>query len=193
VGAWNSESTTPLENKIVLFDPQGRVVWENWKAIPVPGPEAAISALDDGRIKSVETPFGKVAGVVCFDMDFPGLLKQARVQRADIMLVPSNDWKAIDPWHSHMARFRGIEQGFNMVRHVSNGLSLAADYQGRVLKSMDHFTSVDRVLISHVPTRGVRTVYSRIGDAFAWLCVVGLVVCGALAWRGPRATRNSSG
>jgi apolipoprotein N-acyltransferase len=92
------------------------------------------------------------------------------------LLVPSNDWKEIDPWHSHMARFRGIEQGFNMVRHASSGLSLAADYQGRILSSMDHYTTTDRALISYVPTRGVHTVYSRIGDAFAWLCAVGLAV-----------------
>ena len=176
VGTWNLESPKPLENKIVLLDPDGEVVWDNWKAIPVPGPEAAVSALDDGRIKSATTPYGEVAAVVCFDMDFPGLLKQAGRLDTDLMLVPSNDWREIDPWHSHMARFRGIEQGFNMVRHVSGGLSLAADYQGRILNSMDHYTATDRALISHVPTRGVRTIYSRIGDTFAWLCGIALAV-----------------
>jgi apolipoprotein N-acyltransferase len=183
-GTWDQENSTPLENKLVLFDPRGKLVWENWKAIPVPGSEAAVSALDDGRIKSAETPYGNLAGVVCFDMDFPVLLKQAGRLNTDLMLVPSNDWEAIDPWHSHMARYRAIEQGFNMVRHASNGLSLAADYQGRVLATMDHFTTVDRVLISQVPTRGVRTVYSRIGDSFAWMCAIGLVACAVLARKG---------
>lgn len=177
VGTWNRDSSKPLENKIVLLDPEGNVAWENWKAIPVPGGEAAVSALDDGNIKSVATPHGNVAGVVCFDMDFPGFLHEAGSLDVDVMLVPSNDWKEIDPWHSHMARFRGIEQGFNMVRHVSNGLSMTSDHQGRVLNTMDHFTTTDRVLISHVPTRGVRTVYSRIGDTFAWLCAIALVAC----------------
>jgi len=137
-----------------------------------------MSALDDGRIKSVETPYGRVAAVICFDMDFPGLLRQAGEPNIDLMLVPSNDWKEIDPWHSHMARFRAIEQGFNLVRHTSNGCSLAADYQGRVLNSMDHFTATDRVLVSHVPTEGVRTLYARIGDSFAWLCIAGLLALG---------------
>ena len=30
-------------------------------------------------------------------------------------------------------------------------------------------------MLASIPTRGVVTVYSRIGDAFAYLCVVGLV------------------
>jgi apolipoprotein N-acyltransferase len=116
-------------------------------------------------------------------MDFPGLLKQAGQQHVDLMLVPSNDWREIDPWHTHMARVRAIEQGFNLVRHTSGGLSLAADYQGRVLSSMDHYTTSDRVLISHVPMRGTRTLYARVGDLFAWICIGGLLASVVLARR----------
>jgi apolipoprotein N-acyltransferase len=180
VATWNGEAEKPLENKVVLIDPRGAVRWEFWKAIPVPGAEAAISALDDGLIDVAETPYGKIGGAICFDMDFPNLLEQAGEQQADLMLVPSNDWREIDPWHSHMARLRAVEQGFNIVRHTSKGLSLAADYQGRVLSSMDHYTTSDRVLISQVPTSGTRTVYARIGDTFAWLCVAGLLVVTAI-------------
>jgi apolipoprotein N-acyltransferase len=183
VGTWNPAGSKPLENKIVLIDPQGNVSWEFWKANPVPGPEAAMSAVDDGRIKSVATLHGRVGAAICFDMDFPGLIRQAGRQEVDILLAPSNDWRAIDPWHTHMARLRGVEQGFNLVRHTSGGLSLAADYQGRTLTSMDHYTATDRTMIAQVPTRGVRTVYARIGDTFAWLCMAGLVFSGAAAWR----------
>ena len=66
VGTWNGANNKPLENKLVLIDPDGSVVWEMWKARPVPGPEAAISALDDGRIKSSATPYGNVGGAICF-------------------------------------------------------------------------------------------------------------------------------
>jgi apolipoprotein N-acyltransferase len=175
VATWNTGAPKPLENKLLLIDPRGEVRWEFWKGIPVPGGESAISALDDGLIDVTETPYGRIGGAICFDMDFPNLLKQAGNQGADIMLVPSNDWREIDPWHSHMARLRAVEQGFNMIRHVSNGLSLATDYQGRVLGSMDHYTTTDRALIAHVPIAGTRTIYSRIGDTFAWLCVIGLL------------------
>jgi len=176
----------PMENKIVLFDPEGEVSFEYWKAIPVPGPDASVQAVNDGRIEIVESPYGRLGAAICFDMDFPGHLKQAGRRNADIMLVPSNDWREIDPWHSHMARFRAIEQGFNMVRHVSNGFSLATDYQGRVLASMDHFATNQHEMVAMVPTRGVRTIYSRIGDLFAWVCVAGLVATVVLSRRRTR-------
>jgi apolipoprotein N-acyltransferase len=41
---------------------------------------------------------------------------------------------------------------------------------------MDDFASQDNVLVAQVPTKGVRTIYARIGDLFAWLCAAGLLV-----------------
>jgi len=185
LATWNSERSSPLENKIVLITPDGEVAWESYKAIPVPGSEAEMSARDDGRIRMIESPYGRLSSAICFDMDFPGLLKQAGRLHTDVMLVPSNDWKAIDPWHSEMARFRAIEQGFNLVRHTSGGLSIATDYQGRVLSRMDHYTTAERVMISEVPTRGVNTIYSWIGDLFSWVCIATLLGLLWLARRRP--------
>ena len=46
---------------------------------------------------------------------------------------------------------------------------------------MDEFNVEQRVMVAQVPVNsGVRTLYARIGDLFAWLCVAGLV--GAMAW-----------
>ena len=95
---------------------------------------------------------------------------------ADVVLDPSNDWRAIDPWHTQMASFRAIEQGVNLIRHTSPGLSAAYDYQGRRLAAMDHYQTTDYVMVSEVPTRGVRTVYTWFGNWFAWVCVAGLPV-----------------
>lgn len=103
-------------------------------------------------------------------MDFPRHLHQAI--DVDVLIVPSNDWKAIDPWHTHMSRFRAIEQGFKMVRHTSNGLSVGADYTGRVISEMDHFTDKEKILITHLPTKGIVTIYSFIGDIFAFICLI---------------------
>jgi apolipoprotein N-acyltransferase len=68
-----------------------------------------------------------------------------------------------------------VENGFSLVRHTNDGLSAAVDYQGRVLSRMDHFTAGEPVMVSEVPIEEVTTVYSRIGDSFAWLCVAALV------------------
>ena len=174
---WHYAQPKPLENSFVLVDPDGTVLWKFLKAHPVPGGEASISLRDEGHLKFSQTPFGRISGVICFDADSVQLLHQAGDGAADIVLVPSNDWRAIDPWHTQMAVFRAIEQGFNMVRHVSKGLSMAVDYCGRVRGMMDHYqTTGDRMLISEVPTQGTRTVYARVGDLFSWLALAGLAL-----------------
>ncbi len=98
------------------------------------------------------------------------------------MFVPSGDWEAITPLHAKMAVFRAVEQGVPLLRPANHGLSVATDYQGRLLASMNHFTTEDRVLIAFIPIKGSRTVYSMIGDTFAWICVFGALGLSLLLW-----------
>jgi apolipoprotein N-acyltransferase len=174
VGVWHQGDAKPLENKIVLIDPSGRVAWQFLKARPVPPGESSISKVADGRLRTLDTPYGRLSAVICFDMDFPQLLLQAGEKNVDILLAPSNDWRDIDPWHTQMAAFRAIEEGLNLVRHTSGGLSMATDAKGRVLARMDHYTSTERAMVSVVPTRGTRTLYSRAGDVFPICCLIAL-------------------
>ncbi|QQO09606.1 nitrilase-related carbon-nitrogen hydrolase [Breznakiella homolactica] len=165
-----------LENKIVMITPEGRIAWEYFKAHPVPGFEAAISIRDDGKLKSIDTPYGRMSALICFDADFPQLSAQAGKLNADILINPANDWPDINPWHSRMASFRGIEQGFNQVRAANNGISEAYDYQGHRLSAMDYFLTDNQSIVAYIPINGARTVYSRLGDWFAWLNLAWLVV-----------------
>jgi len=174
LASWHIDTTPPLENKIVLIQPDGTPAWEFFKAHPVPGGEEAISIKGDGKVRVLDTPYGRLSSVICFDADFPQLLAQASRLRADIVLDPSNDWRAIDPWHTRMASFRAVEQGFNLVRHTSEGLSAAFDYQGRQLASMDHYVTTDRVMVAQVPTQATRTLYGILGDWFAWVSIATL-------------------
>jgi apolipoprotein N-acyltransferase len=166
-----------IENKIVLIEPSGDVAWQYFKARPVPG-EACVRG--DGEILTLDTPYGKIAAAICFDMDFPNLIRPAGEAGVDVMFNPSNDWKEVAPLRMQMAKFRAIENGLSVVRPTSHGFSAAADYQGRVLAITDYFTSEDPVVVAYIPTKGVTTIYSRIGDLFAWLCIAGLVA--AIAW-----------
>jgi apolipoprotein N-acyltransferase len=176
LGVLNVGKTPPLENKLVLVQPNGQVAWEYNKARPVPGPEAALQVRGDGKLRALDTPYGRVSSIICFDGDFPQLLAQGGALGTDVVLDPSNDWRAIDPWHTQMASFRAIEQGFNLIRQTSQGLSAAFDYQGRRLAAMDHYQTMDYAMVSQVHTRGVRTVYSRLTDWFAWMCMAVLVL-----------------
>lgn len=176
----NKGMTPSVENKLILIKPDGHVAWEYNKVRPVPGD---LQILGDGKLRVLDTPYGRVTSAICFDGDFPQVLAQAGALKADVLLDPSNDWRAIDPWHTQMASFRAIEQGVNVIRQTSYGLSAAFDYQGHRLAAMDYFQTAGNAMVSQVPTRGVRTVYSLLGDWFAWACLVVLAVLTFLSLR----------
>jgi len=173
---WTPGAPKPLENKVVMIGPDGAEAWQYWKSRPTPGPEMAASIKSDGRLRMVDTPYGRLTAAICYDMDFPTLLIQAGRTHADLVLSPANDWQAIDPRHTEIASFRAIEEGFNLVRQSSGGLSAAYDYEGRVIAASDSWHSANGTLVAEVPTRGTRTVYSILGDWVVWPCGAGLLV-----------------
>jgi apolipoprotein N-acyltransferase len=168
------------ENKAVMFDPEGTQRWEYLKAHPVPG---AAEVPGDGILPMLETPHGRLSNAICYDMDFPNLIRQAGKARVELMLAPSWDWKGIDPLHTRMAVFRAIEGGFSFVRAVGEGLSIAVDPYGRVLGAMDHFEVSDPMMMAHLPIRSVPTVYAWAGDFFPWLSMLWLGGCVVVRFR----------
>lgn len=160
-----------MRNEAVLVDPRGKVVWTYQKAHPVPGMDPFPAG--DGVVPTVDSPFGRLANVICFDADFPTLLRQP--DEVDVMLVPANDWYGFGAAHTEKAVMRAVENGYGLVRQDSNGLSAAFDHQGRVLASTDYFTTDQQVMVAYVPTEGTSTIYGTVGDAFAWLSMAGLV------------------
>jgi apolipoprotein N-acyltransferase len=165
----------PVTNKLVLVDPDGEVVWDYVKSIPVPGPEATISRRGDCRLPTLDTEYGRLAGAICYDMDFPATVRQAGRAGADIMIVPSHDWYELMDLHAELATFRAVENGFSLLRPDNEAVSVAVDYLGRPIAAMDYFAAADPVIVADVPTRGVRTVYAAVGDIFAWFVIAAFV------------------
>jgi apolipoprotein N-acyltransferase len=169
-------SKRPAENKLIVVDPTGEVVMEHTK---YGGNQFEGSVLGDGVLRTFQTPAATVSGVICWDMDFPGTVSQSGRNGTDILLNPTADWQTISASHATMAVFRAIENGVSLVRQADNGLSIATDPYGRTLATTNHFTTSERLMIAQVPTTGVTTVYSIIGNLFGWATVLGfpLLVC----------------
>jgi apolipoprotein N-acyltransferase len=168
------------ENRAIMIDPSGSVVWDYAKTFHPLG-DKAIFAPGPGVLPRVNSPFGRLTTVICFDADFPSLIRQAG--GADLLLVPANDWAPIAEFHSRMAIFRAIENGVSLVRPTGNGISLAVDDLGRLRAyNADYFVAGKHSLITTVPIKGRPTIYTRIGDSFAYLCVLGLMVLLGLAF-----------
>lgn len=171
--AFDLDKKRPQENKFLLIDPTGTIVIEHFKyggRITDP-----YRVQGDGKLQTVTTGFGVLSGVVCWDLDYPAVIQQAGRNGTALMLVPSRDWPAIDPVHSHMAVFPAIENGMSVVRQTDDGLSIAVDPYGRVLAQTDFFGATDRTMIAQVPVGHVSTIYTAFGRWFEWLCVVGFL------------------
>jgi apolipoprotein N-acyltransferase len=177
-------TTVQPYNKLVVVGPDGTVLGEHIKHNAIPGVE--IIETDDSPLEIIDTPYGKIAFLICFDMDHHELPLEA--SEADIIFAVSNDWPAMDPLHTEMAAITGIANGYSVIRPTGRGLSMASDYRGVVLSVVDvypfdvdgdmvpdeEYQNAGTVMIANVPIRGEVTLYSILGDYFGWLCVAGL-------------------
>ena len=178
---YDARPARPLQNKIVLVAPDGREVGEFLKARPVPGVEAKFLQTRPQGVPVYATPYGRLATYICFDMDFPQLVREASVHAADIILVPASDWREIDPWHARMAAFRAIETGATVVRSTAKGRSLAADPLGHTVGETDYYSAPDAPLAVIIGGTRIGTLYGQVGDLFAWLTVVVVVISSGAA------------
>lgn len=169
MGLKMSAEEKPLdENKAILIDHSGNVS-EYLKNHRSPND---FHILGDGKVLIRESDYGKIATLICKDFEYPRFVRQAGKADVDIMLIPSQNWEGITPYHARIANFRAIENGCSMITAAYHGLSTAVDYHGNVLSRMNDFTTEDRIMIADIPTRGIKTIYSIIGDSFAWLCLL---------------------
>jgi apolipoprotein N-acyltransferase len=172
------DTSDPYENTLLLVDPSGAVVMEHIKyGGSIMEPRRLVG---DGQLQTVSTPFGVLSGVICYDMEYPAVVRQVGQNGTGLLLVPSKDWLEIDPVHSYMAVFRAIENGTSVVRQTDAGLSIAVDPYGRMLAQSDYFGATDRTMVAQVPVRHVATIYTSIGHWFEWACVVGFLFI--VAW-----------
>lgn len=179
--------TAPFyENRSVLIDPSGKILWTYDKARPVFPGEYFNQRPGTGIIPTTQTPYGQLATVICYDADFPSYIQQAGRDRADILFVPSNDGFRMRVTHQDNAVFRAIENGLSIIRPASYGISSAVDPYGRTLGRTDHYANPTTVLRAEVPVQGVQTLYAIAGDYFAILSAVGLVFLFMLAFSGAK-------
>ena len=165
------------ENRLMIFDPQGKIVIDQIKY----GCTAAFG-MYTAQIQTVDTPYGRLGGVICCDADFPYVVRQASQKGVDILLVPAYEPTREELWaHSQMVPFRSFENGISIFRTTIQGYSLAIDPYGRTLAAMDDALADQGVFVAQVPMHHVFTVYSLIGDGFGWLPVGGFVVLIVLA------------
>jgi apolipoprotein N-acyltransferase len=188
---------SPAENRVHILDPNGDMVLSHMK---YGGNMFEGTRKGDGVLQTVDTPYGRLSAVICWDADFPSVMKQAGEQDVDLMFVPSNDWLGVKDIHHGMAAFRSVENGMSIFRQTGSGVSGVIDPYGRTLQRVDLFEesstgSFAAVQMVATPAASVNTLYPLTGGllgnmmlaVFAGLCI------GLLLTRKRRAVQVDDG
>ena len=160
-------------NRVFAIQPDGQIAYVHYK-----GRNPNQGFYQGDRLEVIDTPYGRIASPICFEMEFHRYIRQAGIQSVDILIVPGDEpAKDSAIIHTEISAFRGIENGCSLLRTTLEGLTLGMDYQGRVLSQMNYYvTRENRTVIAELPVRGVRTLYARRGDWFAYGNIVLLVL-----------------
>lgn len=173
-----------IDNVLRWFGPDGVALERQRKHFLPPG-EPSIAGSEPLHV--LERPWGRAGGAICYDYDSPALARQHARGGAGLVVLPSSDWRGIDPQHTFMARVRAIEGGFSLLRPARAGLSAAFDPYGRVRASMSAWEENDRVMLATVPTRPLRTLYAQLGDGP--VVILAALLLGGAVLAGRRFTR----
>jgi apolipoprotein N-acyltransferase len=122
----------------------------------------------------LETRFGKIATVICFEGIFPGLVRRMMANGASVLVNLSNDaW--LGDWagpeqHMAMIILRAVENRTWVIRATTTGVSAIIDPLGRVRARSG--ISTPAILRDQIAAMHVETVYQRYGDFFAYACLL---------------------
>jgi apolipoprotein N-acyltransferase len=146
-----------------------------------------------GRVLSWEG--GRLGVLICFEVIFPGLARSLTAKGAQLLVNITNDaWfgKSSAPYqHLSMAVFRAVENRRTLARAANTGISAFVDPVGRILDETPLFEEAVRT--RSVPIMEERPLYTRWGDAFAILCVMGcLGAWGIFFWKNRNTVQTNN-
>ena len=115
----------------------------------------------------------RINTAICYEVVYPSLIREAVVDGSQLLTTITNDaWygQSSAPYqHFALASMRAIEQGRYLARAANTGISGVVDPYGRVVRQSAIFEQAG--LVETVRILTTRTIYSRIGDAIAYLSI----------------------
>jgi apolipoprotein N-acyltransferase len=160
-----THNRTPQRNMAVAFVPGQPALTYDKRHLLLPGEAVFMPGSRSGIIGN------GIATAICKDLDFPRTIRGDAQSGIRLMIVPANDF-SLDGWiHARQAVMRGVENGFAVLRVASHGLATVSDDRGRVLTLAQVGPPGTTVARADVPLGTGPTLYTRLGDWFAWLCI----------------------
>ena len=163
------------QNCIDFVSAQGEVVSRYVKTHLVPVFERYNAG--KGELALMDVDGIQVGGLVCQDDNFPDIARKYGKAGAQLLAIPTNDWKGVKDVHFANHRWRALENRFALARATSDGISSLTSNSGEVLSSSDHFGEGAKLLVADVAVgSGKATLYAKTGDWFPVACGLAAIV-----------------
>jgi apolipoprotein N-acyltransferase len=155
-----------------------------------------IRVFEHGRVTApIETRAGLAGVVICNEAMLPEVVSDRVSEGAVYLVNPTNDTWISHPQYQEqqfaIAAMRAIEQRRYLLRISTAGPSAVIDPWGRVMVKAEHLTR--EVIVGTVEPRAQRSIYNRVGDLFAVLCVLVTIVALLRARRRPPVQASENG
>jgi apolipoprotein N-acyltransferase len=177
-------------NRAYLLNPEGETIGSYSKAHLVPYGEYVplrryfpfigkmvpmVGDFAEGPVgATVSLPEGAIGVLVCYESIFPNLSRAQVANGAHLLVNITNDaWfgkTAAAYQHLSMAVLRAVENHVCLARAANTGISAFIDASGRFLWTSEiNVPEAHALELAWLPGG---SLYTRIGDAFAWACIV---------------------
>jgi apolipoprotein N-acyltransferase len=169
-------------NEALVVAPDGRIFGPYGKSHP--GRFAGDHSDTGGVYKVYDTAVGRMATIICYDLDFTDTAREMARRGAQFIAVPSNDVPAIAATHYTHLVFRAIENRLPMAKADSLFDIAVIDPYGRILDRRINLYSMAEAraaaearsrpaefVIADVPLGGGGTLFVRFGDWMGWLAI----------------------
>jgi apolipoprotein N-acyltransferase len=124
-------------NTAFVVGPTGEIVFDQVKSVPIQFFKDGLPALSQ---KLWESPWGKIAICVCYDMSYRSVMDRFMRQGAQALIVPFMD---IADWgaqqhrqHANVGPIRALEYRVPIFRVGSSGISQLIDVNGHAVSSL---------------------------------------------------------
>ncbi|MBI4589990.1 MAG: apolipoprotein N-acyltransferase [Candidatus Rokubacteria bacterium] len=138
-----------------------------------------------GQATVFSTPFGRFGVTISYEVYFPAEVRRLVRGGAGFLVNITNDaWygrSAAPVQHLAMAVFRAVEHRTFLVRSANTGISAIIDPRGRIREQSAIFR--EAVLVGKIGRQADETIYTRVGDLFAWAATAGSASAGLWGWR----------
>ena len=172
-------------NEATVITPDGEVLAAYGKQHPAMMFADDRTSISAGDFPVHDTPVGRLATIICYDLDFFDTARHMARNGAQIVAVPSWDPAGDATKHYPLLVFRAVENRLTMIKAEARYDSAIIDPHGRILERAVTPAGGRATLVADVPLGTGDSLFVTLGPWFGWTTVAASLALHALTRRRP--------